>query len=293
MIVEYSSLIRDAAGNLSEDQVLSGRFKFNLDELPVDVSQKLESLEKLVVSFLPSYKAGTNNINPLTLGASVREILCSYRTKPEVKIPIRLTVRYSFPTAPSQTTVTNIQWDSLSRSQQLLVSNTASWVKNKAWEHLTNQVMRVSGQPTLSSRPHKIFISYKKNSIAENVAEHIALRLSQQGINVWFDKWELRAGDSILGKIGEGFVGIDACLIFLNHEYNWDNWCTREMNIALAKAISEDLMIIPSLVEVCDVPELFKDLRRMDFIEPTAVEFEKKLQEITDSIYKVDLNPYP
>jgi hypothetical protein len=292
MVVEYSSLIRDAAGNLSEDQVLSGSFKFNLDELPVDVSQKLESLERLVVSFLPSYKAGTNNFDSLNLGASVREILCSYRTKPEVKIPIRLTVTYSFPTAPSQTMVTTLQWDSLSRSQQLLVSNIASWVKNKAWEHLANQVRRVSGQPALSSRSHKIFISYKKNSSAENVAEHIALRLSQQGINVWFDRWEVRAGDSVLGKIGEGFVGSDACLIFLRHEYNWVNWCTKEMNIALAKAISEDLIIIPSLVEVGDVPELFKDLRRMDFIEPTAAEFEKKLQEITDSIYKVDLNPY-
>jgi len=30
----------------------------------------------------------------------------------------------------------------------------------------------------------------------------------------------------------------------------------------------------------------------VDFIEPTAAEFEQKLQEITDSIYKVDLNPY-
>jgi hypothetical protein len=292
MIVEYSSLIRDAAGNLSEDQVLSGRFKFNLDELPVDVSQKLESLEKVVAPLLPSYEVGITNFNSLTLGASIREILCSYHTNTPVNIPTQLTVTYSFPTAPSQTTVTNLRWYSLSRSQQLLVSNIASWVKNQAWEHLVNQVRRVSGQPALSSRSHKIFISYKKNSSAEGVAEHIARRLSQQGINVWFDKWRLRAGDSTPGEIGEGFVGSDACLIFLSHEYYGANWCTKEMNTALAKATSEDLIIIPSLVEACDVPELFKDLRRVDFIEPTAAEFEQKLQEITDSIYKVDLNPY-
>ena len=292
MVVEYSSLIRDAAGNLSEVQVLSGSFKFNLDELPVDVSQKLESLEKVVASLLPSYEVGVTDFDSLTLGASIREILCSYLTKPPVNIPTKLAVAYSFPTAPSQTTEITLKWDSLSPSQQLLVSNIASWVKNQAWEHLANKVRRVSGQPALASRSHKIFISYKKNSSAEDIAEHIARRLSQQGINVWFDKWGLRAGDSIPGEIGEGFVGSDACLIFLSHEYYGSNWCTKEMNTALAKAISEDLIIIPSLVEACDVPELLKDLRRVDFIEPTATEFEQKLREITDSIYKVDLNPY-
>ncbi len=120
----------------------------------------------------------------------------------------------------------------------------------------------------------------------------MAHRLSQQGMNVWFDKWEVMAGDSVPGRIGEGFKDSDACLIFMSREYSGSNWCTKEMNTALTKAINEHLTIIPSLIEPCDVPELLKDIKRVDFIEPTASEFEKKLAEVTDAIYKVDLNPY-
>lgn len=292
MHIEYSPLIQDADGNLSEVQVLSGSFGFDLDKLPVDVRQKLESLEKVVVPLMPSYEVDATNSDSLTFAASICKIGCSYRTKPIVNIPNKLSVAYFFPTEPAQATDITLQWESLSRSQQLLVSNIASWVRKQAWEHLTNKVRKVSGKPEIASRSYKVFISYKKNSSAEDVAENIASRLSQQRINVWFDKWEVKAGDSIPGKIGEGFKGSDACLIFLSYEYDGSNWCTKEMNTALAKAISENLMIIPSLVEACNVPELLKDLKRVDFVEPTATEFEQKLQEITDAIYKVDLNPY-
>jgi nucleotide-binding universal stress UspA family protein len=204
-----------------------------------------------------------------------------------------LNLSYFFPTRAGHVIGTALSWDSLSRSEQLLVSNVASWVKKQAWEHLTKKVREASGEPVVSSRSYKVFVSYKKKSRAEEIAETIAERLSEQGINVWFDKWEVKAGDSIPGKIEEGFKESDACIIFLSHEYGGSNWCKKEMRTALVKAIEENFTVIPSLVGVCDVPELLKDLRRVDFIKkPKATEFEQKLQEITDAIYKVDLNPY-
>lgn len=291
--IEYTPLVQDAGGNLSEVQVLFGNPMFGWDQLAVHVRQKLETLEKMITALLPSYEVNVNKSVLLTLQAVTREVFCSYYRKPPVSIPSQLSAMYFFPTQAGQSIQMNFQWESLSRSQQLVVSNVASWAKKQAWEHLANRVREVSGQPALVDKPHKVFISYKKNSRAEDVAELIANRLSQQeGISVWFDKWEVMAGDSIPGKIGEGFKDSDACLVFLSHEYDRSNWCTKEMNTALAKAISENLTIIPSLVEACSVPELLKDLKRVDFVGPTAAQFEQKLQEITDAIYKVDLNPY-
>lgn len=294
MRIEYRPLIGDVDGSLDEAEVLFGSIGYDLNKVPGEVCQKLESLERGLVRLLPSYEVGVTSSDSATLVASVRSIGCSYRNNPPVNLPDGLNVAYFFPTEPGQVSNTNLEWESLSRSEQLLVSNIASWVKKQAWEHLTNRVREVSGKGAIASRYHKVFISYKKNSKAEEIAETIASRLSQpqQGIDVWFDKWEIKAGDSIPGKIAEGFKDSDACLIFLSREFGGSEWCTKEMNTALMKGIEEDLTVIPSLVEACDVPELLKELRRVDFIEPSAAQFEQKLQEIIDAIYRVDLNPY-
>jgi len=294
MYIAYRPMIGNVDGSLNEVEVLSGNIGCNLKKVPGEVRQKLESLERGLVRLLPSYEVGATSSDSATLVARIREIGCRYHSNPPVNMPDQMSVAYFFPTRTGQTINTTLQWESLSRSEQLLVSNIASWVKKQAWEDLTNKVREVSGQPAVASRSHKVFISYKKKSKAEEIAETIASRLSQpqQGINVWFDKWEVKAGDSIPGKIAEGFKGSDACLIFISNEYGGSNWCTKEMNTALVKGIEENLTVIPSLVEVCNVPELLKDLKRVDFIEPTARKFEQGLQEITDAIYKVDLNPY-
>ena len=92
-------------------------------------------------------------------------------------------------------------------------------MKQQAWEHLINNVREISGQPPMVSGAHQVFISYKQKTKSEQIAETIAERLSQQSITVWFDKWEINAGDSITGKIGEGFEHSDACLIFLSQGY--------------------------------------------------------------------------
>ena len=290
--IDYCSLIRNPSGGFSEVAELSGSLSFDWGQLPDEVRQKLETLERVVVPFLPSYVIPVSGSIPLKVEPIVSAIFCNYYTRPPTNVPNQLSAVYYFPTATSKSTQVDLAWESLSRSQQLLVTNLASWAKRQAWEDLATKIREISEQPALINRPHKVFISHKRRSKSESVAEVVAERVSQQGISVWFDKWEIKAGDSIPGKIGEGFKDSDACLIFLSHGYSGSAWCTKEMNTALAKAINEHLTVIPCLVETCGIPELLKDLKRVDFVEPTATEFEQELGEITDAIYKVDLNPY-
>lgn len=291
--IQYCPLIQSADGSCSEIGQLSGHF--NLDwggQLPLEIKQKLDTLEKVVAPLLPSYEINVTSSIPLTVEPTIREIFCNYFTKPPTGIPSQLSVIYYFPTQPNKSTQLNLEWDSLSRSQQLVVSNVTSWVKKQAWEDLSKRIREISGQTAKAIRSNKVFVSYKRRSKAEPLAETIAHRLSQQHIAVWFDKWEIKAGDSVPGKIGEGFKDSDACLVFLESQYSSSDWCTKEMNTALTKAINENLTVIPILIEDCDVPELLKDLRPVYLKEPTASEFEQKLTEITDAVYKVDLNPY-
>lgn len=290
--IQYSAQFQNANGDFSKVGQLSDAFSIDWEGLSIEVRQKIETLERVISAHIPTYEIPVTGGVPLEVQAIISEIFCNYFTMPPTNIPNQLSAMYFFKTQPKLTTQLNLEWNSLSRSQQLVVSNIASWVKQQAWEHLTNNVREISGQPPMVSRVYKVFISYKQKTKSEQIAETIAERLSQQGIRVWFDKWEIKAGDSIPGKIGEGFEHSDACLIFLSQGFSVSKWCTKEMNVALTKAINERLTVIPSLIETCTIPELLKDLKRVDFIEPTAIEFEQKLTEITDAIYKVDLNPY-
>lgn len=289
--IKYTPLIQETDGRFSDVSQLSGNVSVDWGRnLPPEIEQKLETLQRVVMPFLPSYEinvGGSLNIQP-----TIRGIFCHYYTNPPKGIPSQLSVLYFFSTARNQTTQVNLEWDSLSRSQQLVVSNVASWVKKQAWEDLANKMREISGQPAQATRGHKVFLSYKRRSKAESIAETMAHRLSQQNISVWFDKWEIKAGDSVAGKIGEGFKAGDACLVFLDRQYSSSDWCTKEMNTALTKAINENFTVIPLLVEDCDKPELLKELRPIYLKEPSADQFEQVLSEITDAIYKVDLNPY-
>lgn len=291
--IRYRPLIQNADETYSDISQLSG--DFNLDwgeQLPLEIKQKLDTLERVVAPLLPSYEINVTGSIPLTIAPIINQIFCHYLTKPPAGTPSQLGVIYYFPTKPNEHTQLNLEWDSLSRSQQLVVSNVTSWVKKRAWEDLAKRIREISGQPAEAVRGHKVFLSYKKQSKAETVADIIAHRLSQQNIKVWFDKWEIKVGDSVPGRIGEGFKNSDACLIFLESQYSSSDWCTKEMNTALAKAINEGFTIIPILVEDCEKPELLKDLKHIYLKEPGATEFEQKLAEITDAIYKIDLNPY-
>jgi len=291
--IQYCPLIQNADGTYSSISQLSGRFNLDWGEqLPLEIKQKLDTLERVAAPLLPSYEINVTGSVPLTVEPTIREIFCYYLTKPPTGTPSQLSVIYYFPTKLNEHTQLNLEWDSLSRSQQLVVSNVTSWVKKQAWEDLANQIRATRGEPAKAITGHRVFLSYKRRSKAESVAETIAHRLSQQHIAVWFDKWEIKAGDSVAGKIGEGFKDSDACLVFLESQYSSSDWCTKEMNTALTKAINENLMVIPILIEDCDIPELLKDLRPVYLKEPTAGEFEQKLTEITDAIYKIDLNPY-
>ncbi len=289
--IRYTPLIQETDGRFSEVSQLSGYASVDWGRnLPPEIYQKLETLRRVVMSFLPSYEINVGG--SLKIQPTIREIFCNYYTKPPKGIPSQLSVIYFFSTAPNQTTQANLEWDSLSRSQQLVIKNVASWVKKQAWEGLANRIRAISGQPAGAIRAHKVFVSYKRRSKAESDAENVAHRLSQQSITVWFDKWEIKAGDSVTGKIGEGFKDCDACLVFLESQYSSSGWCTKEMNTALTKAIKENFTVIPILVEDCDMPELLKDLKPVHLKDPSATEFEQILAEITDAIYKVDLNPY-
>ena len=53
----------------------------------------------------------------------------------------------------------------------------------------------------------RVFLSYNAGDVA--VARSDGAHLTLAGVEVWFDEWRIKAGDSIPGRLNEGLEGFD------------------------------------------------------------------------------------
>ena len=56
----------------------------------------------------------------------------------------------------------------------------------------------------------RVFVSHNKKD--RDIAQQIAVFLTSERIRVWFDEWEVSAGDSIINEIQNG---LDSCTHFI------------------------------------------------------------------------------
>ena len=110
-----------------------------------------------------------------------------------------------------------------------------------------------------------IFISY--NHTDKEIAQSLAMNLVQAKKNVWIDKWELNAGDSLIERI-EGALGdADAILVLLSERSTKSEWCRKELRSGLLRELEEkSVLVIPVVLDDCEIPlflreKLWIDLR--------------------------------
>lgn len=97
-------------------------------------------------------------------------------------------------------------------------------------------------------------------------AERLARDLRSLGLSIWFDKWEIGIGNSIIDKIEEGLQSQDCLAIVLSPESVASPWVQRELNVALLRELNEDrVVILPILYQHCDIPPLIGGNRFADF----------------------------
>ena len=173
----------------------------------------------------------------------------------------------------------------LSAAQQRLLSSVVASCERLAWEDLRRKASLL--QPVA---PREILISYRATK--EDFAEALARRLGQEGIVPFFDRWDVKAGDSIPEKIEEAFARSMACIVVLSEDFKEGQWATAELETAITKHIQEGYKVIPVLYETCVVPELLKPLRHVDFSDHDSQAFETKFGELIDAVYGLELNPF-
>lgn len=130
-----------------------------------------------------------------------------------------------------------------------------------------------------AARRHKILISYKRDDCDE-FASWLARRLREEGVDPWFDNWNLKPGDSLTEKLEKAFESTHACVILLTPKYMSGAWSTREMQTAITHSLKGNYRVIPIVVRDCEIPRLLEDLVRVYFISDEPVEREKSFQQL-------------
>jgi hypothetical protein len=132
----------------------------------------------------------------------------------------------------------------------------------------------------------KAFLSYSHDD--KEVATRIAEALRAGGIDVWFDRWEILLGDSLVQKIfEEGLAGADAFLVLISKHSISSAWVRQELDVALIKRIEGITRIIPIILDGVQPPEQLRPLRWVD----VGDDFDSALREIQMAIFKIYEKP--
>lgn len=132
----------------------------------------------------------------------------------------------------------------------------------------------------------KCFLSH--NSRDKAIAESVGDRLLRHGIDVWFDKWDVFAGDSLTTTIADGISRSDVFLIFLSSNSVRAPWVKEELKVALSRRRKDlNFLLIPVLLDYCEIPEFLQD----DVFVDWRNEGNDPFAEILRSIKRVSFRP--
>lgn len=124
-----------------------------------------------------------------------------------------------------------------------------------------------------------IFISHTSQD--KDIAREIGVFLVSEGVNVWFDEWEIATGDSITEAIDSGLAGATHLVIVWSANASKANWVRRELTAALNRSITTGTpKIIPIVLDRTPLPELLRDLRYLRYAGGT----EEDRREIVSAV---------
>jgi hypothetical protein len=93
-------------------------------------------------------------------------------------------------------------------------------------------------------------------------ARLLVIELVEVGIDVWFDQWEIKPGDSILRGIETGLSGSNTFALLWSEKAAASRWVGTELKAALKRRIEDPrFRLIPVMIDEVPLPLLVADFR--------------------------------
>src|ERR1035438_2297175 len=95
--------------------------------------------------------------------------------------------------------------------------------------------------------------------------DRLASYLDTREVPIWYDKREIKLGESIVTRINEGLESASHLVVILSKASVSKQWVQKELSAALMKHLKDrSIAIIPVLRESCAIPPLLADLKYSD-----------------------------
>ncbi len=138
------------------------------------------------------------------------------------------------------------------------------------------------------TRP-KVFLSHASED-KERFVNEFALKLRQNGVDVWLDKWEMLPGDSLVDKIFEdGLKEAETVIIVLSKNSVTKPWVREELNSAIVNKLQKGTRVIPIVIDKCEVPESLKSTLWESIKDVSS--YEDSFEKILASILGASIEP--
>lgn len=158
----------------------------------------------------------------------------------------------------------------------------------------------------------KIFISYNRED--EQLVDHIARLLEVQfgRNNIFYDKWSIKPGENIIGKMNDGLEKFETFFFFISPKSMTSEMVSLEWQNALFLATKKHLKFVPVRIADCNPPAILtaseyidlygegmdnaiekmkKVVKSEDFYQPlkNVQNLHAKVTEISEKLYKVQI----
>lgn len=143
-----------------------------------------------------------------------------------------------------------------------------------------------------SPRPPKVFLSYASED--RELAAQIAQGLIAQGVDTWWDTWEIRAGDSLRRKIEAGLADCTHFLVLLTPVALTKPWVNQEMDAGLVRMLNERITFLPvrAGLPAGELPLLLRGLHSPE-IRDLAADLQQLIHDIHGVTRKPPVGPRP
>ena len=136
-------------------------------------------------------------------------------------------------------------------------------------------------------REHDVFISHASED-KEAVVRPLAEALVSEGLNVWYDEFELRIGDSLRRKIDQGLANSRVGLVVLSHSFIAKGWTNYELDGIVTRSVSGEQVLLPiwhniSKQEVIAYSPSLADKVARSTATHTVEEIAKEIAELIES----------
>lgn len=134
----------------------------------------------------------------------------------------------------------------------------------------------------IASVPLLLFICHASED--KQFVDRLASYIDSRGVKIWYDKREIKIGESIVARINDGLNAASHLVVVLSVASVGKPWVQKELSAALMNQLKDrSIAVAPLLCEDCQIPPLLSNVKYAD----CRGDIEAGFQQLVDDILGV------